>query len=281
LESTGKVLPIDSSIEGIVINSRDITERKRAEEERERLAEQVRAENERTRALSRRLVEVQESERQRIARELHDDVGQLLTGLIMQLGVGKELLSDSHASEQVRPILQNAEEECRNTLLTVRRIITDLRPAVLDDLGLVPAINHLVDRMHDQTDLHISTQFPALPERLPLSVETALFRIVQESLTNIRNHARAHQATIALTRESDRVILLLTDDGVGIQSAPDQTNGDQVLAFDHESMQHGHYGLIGMRERAVQIGGTLRVHSIPGKGTTIRVELPLPRGKAP
>ncbi len=238
-----------------------------------RLFQSVSEQREQLRALSTQLVEVQETERQRLAWEIHDDVSQSLTALMMQLGAAQGLLPKS--SDRARAVLKEAETLTGKTLEGVRRIIADLRPPVLDDLGLAPALRRLGDELRERAEVDVTFEASGPPERLPPQIENALFRIAQEALTNIRKHAQAQHAAISLKVERERVTLLVKDDGVGLRSRRDQARrrGDVLIPGGWVVLK-GHYGLVGMQERAALLGGAFQVQSAPGEGTTLRVELP-------
>lgn len=226
-----------------------------------RLFEQVRAGREQLQFLSRRLVEVQETERRHIARELHDEAGQALTSLM----VGLRLLE--READSPTAVLARAAELKRMTdsvLENLHRLAMDLRPASLDHVGLVAALSQYVEhfgRQHSQT---LVAQFKAVGfeegERLASVVETTLYRIVQEALTNVTKHAQASHLDVLMKRRDDRVVIIVEDDGVG---------------FDFTAtLQHHHLGLLGMQERAEMLGGCMTVESSPGAGTTLYVEVP-------
>lgn len=221
----------------------------------------------------KQLVEMQETERRRLAWEIHDDVSQSLTGLMMQLGAAQSLLPKS--SDRARAVLKEAETLTGKTLEGVRRMIADLRPPVLDDLGLAPALRRLGDELRERAEVDVAFEVSGLRGRLPPQIENTLFRIAQEALTNIRKHAQAQHAVISLQVERERVTLVVKDDGVGLRSRRDQARrrGDVLLPGGWVVLR-GHYGLVGMQERAALLGGTLQVQSAPGEGTTLRVELP-------
>jgi PAS domain S-box len=253
---------------------RDITERKRAEAERERLFEELGQSHEQLRALSNQLREVQEAERKRLAREIHDDISQTLTASIMQLGTAKSLLPKS--AKSAHTILEQTEELIKNTLERTRSIIYDLRPQVLDDLGLVPALHRLGHELQESTGTAVKIKTSRLSKRLPAPIEVALFRIVQEALVNIRKHAQARHVILSLAKESERIILSVQDDGIGFERQANRScaSGDKIPEEDWV-IPAGHFGLIGIQERITQLGGKLQVLSAPGDGTTLRVELPL------
>lgn len=227
-----------------------------------RLFEQVRAGREQLQFLSRRLVEVQETERRHIARELHDEAGQALTSMM----VGLRLLerdADSPAT-----VVARAAELKRMTdgvLENLHRLAMDLRPASLDHVGLVAALRQYIERFSRQHGPAIIAQFEAVGfdegERLSPLMETTLYRIVQEALTNVVKHAQANHLDVLMKRRDERVIIVIEDDGVGFDFAA--------------SIQNHHLGLLGIRERTEMLGGCLVVESSPGTGTTIYVEVPV------
>lgn len=227
----------------------EITIRQKAEK-----AEQQHAEH--LRLLSLRLVDVQESERRAMARELHDEIGQVLTGLKLQL--------DLCAPQTAGPVQQSLNEArglVNELMQQVRRLSFDLRPQILDDLGLLPALDWHFKRFTKQTSVCVDFQ-PDLPEeRLPGHLETAVFRIVQEALTNVARHAGADAVAVELSAGGDRVKLQVRDGGRGFTVKED---------FARLSS-----GVAGMRERAELLGGTFGLDSAPGQGTRIAVELPL------
>jgi signal transduction histidine kinase len=205
----------------------------------------------------RRVVETQELERRRLARELHDETGQALTSILLGLKRLEEQTDD--------PISRAATEELRelvvSTLQDVRRLAVELRPSALDDFGLVAALERLTRSFADQTGIAVDFQ-TSLPEgRLPEDVETALYRIVQESLTNVVKHARARRVSILLTRRDGAVKAVVEDDGRGL---------------DPGESRDGGFGLVGMRERLALLGGRLEIESGRDGGTTVAAEVPVP-----
>lgn len=229
--------------------SYDVTQRKEYEAELARLYEKERESRERLETLSRRLVALQEEERRGIARELHDEVGQLLTGLKLLIQGG---------GPQARG---EAERIVSELMQRVRSMSMDLRPALLDDLGLVPALLWHAERWSRQAGVEVSLRHEGLERRLPPEVETAAYRIVQEALTNVARHAGAKQASVVLRGDAERLELVVEDSGKGFEPR-------------RVSSAHGS-GLTGMRERALLLGGRLEVDSRPGAGTRVRAELPL------
>ena len=202
----------------------------------------------------RRVVQAQELERQRIARELHDETGQALTSILLGLKPLEETADDA-----TRAALADLREHVVRALQDVRRLAVELRPAVLDDFGLVPALERLAASFAEQgirVDFH-----SALGEvRLPGEVETTLYRVVQESLTNILKHADARNVSVSVARRESGVAAVVEDDGAG---------------FDERTVREGAVGLLGMRERLALVEGRLEIESRPGAGTTIVAEVPL------
>jgi two-component system, NarL family, sensor histidine kinase DevS len=202
----------------------------------------------------RRVVEAQEEERRRLARELHDETGQALTSILL----GLKTLEESEAGD-LEDAVAGLRERVVETLHDVRRLAVELRPKALDDFGLEPALERLTTGFAEQTGIEVQLQ-SQLGERLPSDVETVLYRIVQEALTNVVKHARAAHVSILLTRKNGRVAALIEDDGRG---------------FNPEAAGNGGIGIVGMRERIALLEGRLSIESREGAGTTIRVEVPL------
>ena len=202
----------------------------------------------------RRVVEAQELERRRLARELHDQTGQELTSVLLGLKAVEEANSDADRTEALAAVREQVVE----TLHDVRRLAVELRPKALDDFGLVPALERLRDTFAEQTGMRVDLE-SRVRGRLPTDVETALYRIVQEALTNIVKHAQASAVSIVLARQGGTVTALIEDDGRGFSPVG---NGEGL-------------GLLGMGERLALLGGKLKVESSPGAGTTIVAEVPL------
>jgi signal transduction histidine kinase len=201
------------------------------------------------------VVEAQETERSRLARELHDETGQALTSILLGLKPLEEALADKPA----RVALAELREHVVGALQNVRRLAVELRPAVLDDFGLVPALERLMDSFAEQTDIRVDFRSALGEARLPSEVETTLYRVVQESLTNIVKHANAHNVSVSLARRRSVVAAVIEDDGVG---------------FDLRAVRREGIGLLGMRERLALLDGRLEIESRPGAGTTIVAEVP-------
>jgi len=220
------------------------------------LFEQVRSSSEHLQSLSRRLVEVQENERLYIARELHDEAGQLLTSLLVDLQL---LEKEANKPKAILKIVEEMESSLNAVSENLHRVAMALRPASLDHVGLIAALRQHVESIGEKNGLMVSFRSKDFQERLPANVETVLYRIVQESLTNVVRHAQASRADVVLTVRNDKLVVIVEDDGIG---------------FDPNSVSSGeHLGLFGMRERAEMIEGNLVIESMPGKGTTIIVEV--------
>jgi signal transduction histidine kinase len=221
-------------------------------------------------ALQRRLrqgvIQAQENERRRVARELHDDIGQALTALVLVLGVIQDALPAR--AERERLILEDATGLAENVMSGLRRVIADLRPPVLDDLGLVPALRRLGRDLEERAGVSVVVETDESLGRLPPEVEITLFRVAQEALTNIGKHAQARQARITLRMDPEHVTLQITDDGRGLPPA--------ISSYREDAQgDDGHFGLLGIQERVGLLNGVLRVESAPQEGTTVWVDLPL------
>jgi len=227
----------------------DITERHQAEAElREKRVE--------LQALSRRLLEAQEAERRLLALELHDNFGQSLTAIRMNLqahGASSQYLAESIA------MVDQAIEQ-------VRTLALDLRPPILDDLGLVAALRWLVNRQPRRAGIEWAFRASASDERLPAAIEICCFRVAQEALTNVARHAGARQVSVELRFDDIKVELVVRDDG----------NGFDVRVARELAAHGASLGLLSMEERVSLAGGTMEIASAPGHGTTIRAHFPLP-----
>ncbi|SNB69918.1 two-component system, NarL family, sensor histidine kinase UhpB [Thermoflexus hugenholtzii JAD2] len=221
------------------------------------MVETIVSNSERLHWLSQQILQAQEEERARIARELHDEAAQWLTSLLIR----QRLLLRSLPPE-MRPEVEELQRMTTAALEHLRRIAMELRPAILDDLGLVEALRWQAEEFQKQTGLSLTLQIQGRIERLPRQVELVLYRVAQEALTNIARHARATRVEITLNCSTEHLELLIADDGVG---------------FDPEAVRRSRarsLGLIGMAERLALIGGTLEIDSAPGKGTRIRARVP-------
>jgi len=242
----------DDALVGFAKITRDMSERRRLEE------------LERAHAASALMQQARENEQKRIARELHDDLGQQIAALKMAL--------DSHESDlanalpaPTRGALEAVAQigaQIDALAVAIRRIAADLRPAVLDDLGLQAALEWLAQDFQSRYGVSVQCELDISEPDLDEFATTALFRVVQEALTNVARHAHAHHVTIELENDAKHCSLRVSDDGVG---------------FDPRAASRSDaFGLIGMRERVLQLGGSLTVESRPGAGVTISAELRLP-----
>ena len=203
-----------------------------------------------------RVVDAQEVERRRLARELHDETGQALTSILL----GLRAVEEADIGDEAREATARLREQVVETLHDVRRLAVELRPSALDDFGLVPALERLVETFREQTGIPVELETVLGETRLPPPVETALYRIVQEALTNVIKHSRASRVSVLVTRKGDSVAAVVEDDGVG---------------FTPDEVRDGGLGLVGMRERIALLGGRLTVESEPERGTTLVAEVPV------
>jgi signal transduction histidine kinase len=260
LRADGTEFPIEASISQAVVDSqqlftvilRDVSARMQAEAEIRRTHEQLRE-------LSVAMLEVREAERTRIARELHDELGQALTGLKMDV----ELLAQMTPRERSDLLERTAamRQLLDTTVATTRRISTDLRPLVLDDLGLGAAAEWLVQSVAQRSGLACELDFDPAFAQLGEPHASALFRIMQESLTNVVRHARARRVGVRLERAGAAAVLSVSDDGVGMDSGA--------------RAKPRSFGLRGISERVLLLGGAVTITSRPGEGTLVVARVPL------
>lgn len=231
--------------------------------ENAKLFDQVRTGREQLQVLSRRLVEVQESERRYLARELHDEIGQILTGLKIIIELTMRL-----APKAIKESLSPGLAQVGELLTQVRNLSLDLRPSMLDDLGLLPALLWHFERYTAKTRVRVNFKHTGINGRYSPQIETAIYRIVQEALTNVARYAGVNEVKVRLWALPDQIGLLIEDHGVGLDT-------------DAVSGARSYGGVIGMQERAALLGGTLTLESTPGSGTRVTAELPLDKDKAP
>lgn len=259
-EITSAVRDDDGRLLGFTTIARDLTERRMAEAS----AERARAESERE-ALRLRLSQAEEEERRRLARELHDEAGQHLTAL----SLGLQALSDvtpagsdaNRRSAHLRSLASTLGQELHALALR-------LRPKVLDEFGLEPALFAYAEEWSRQSGIAIDIHARLGDDRLPPAVESAVYRIVQEALTNVAKHSRAGRASIHVERRDGVVVAIVEDDGQGFDPAV-------VDQASHAARQPPTLGLLGIRERAALLGGTVEIESAPGEGTTLFVQIPV------
>jgi PAS domain S-box-containing protein len=258
LRSDGTEFPIESTISQTMINGqrqltavlRDVTERRKAENE-------LREMNHQLRGLSEALEEIREQERTRIARELHDDLGQQLTGLKLELSWLASRIKEGRMPPDER--IAEMKQQLDGAISSVRRISTELRPIILDDLGFAEAVKWLVGEFTKRTQIPVQLDLKAEVCVSNSELATALFRIVQESLTNVMRHAEATQVHIALEKTDEQLILTISDNGVGLP----------------QDLKSCGFGLVGMRERAKALGAKFSINNNRLKGVNIRVEFDL------
>ena len=225
------------------------------------LLEKSRQMQDEMRSLSRQLLSIQEEERRKISRELHDVIAQTLTGINMHLVT---LKADSHGSvAQLQAKITSTQHLVEQSLDIVHRFASELRPTVLDDLGLIPALKTFMKDFMEDTGVRVSLKVFAGIEQASITVRTVLFRIAQEALTNVARHARASQAEVCIQCLDGPIRMEVTDNGQGFE-----VDG---AACANKSNR---LGMLGMRERVEMIGGTFGVQSAPGQPTTVRVEIP-------
>ena len=260
IHRNGDEFPIDASISQhtdgaakfFTVILRDVTERVAAEQALLRSKEELKV-------LASSAHQAREQEQHRIARELHDELGQALTALRMMVVWVRERIDDNDADLIGK--LERMSELLRETIASMRRISSELRPLILDDLGLVPAIETLVERFSDRTGIACELMVNDTGQPLADAYKTAVFRIVQESLTNIAKHAQATQAEVIIAEVDGEIVITVSDNGVGFAVG--------------DSCPQSSRGLLGMRERAYLLGGRLDILSELGKGTMLEIRLPL------
>ncbi len=248
---------------------RQMDELARCRAEAQQRLDQERVERERLHTeLLRQTVLTQEEERQHIARELHDETGQAMTAMSWKLAAVEDALppSTNDTHQQVRRRIEDLRLLTEQVMNNLRRLTKRLRPAVLDELGLVPALITYADDCSDRYPFAVHAQISGQRRRLPSDIETTLYRIAQEALTNVAKHAQASRATIALNFDAEGVTLTVADDGVGVNVE----NARQAAARGHG------WGLAGIYERVQLAHGSLDIHAPPGQGTQLTVWVPSP-----
>jgi two-component system NarL family sensor kinase len=227
---------------------RDITERKRAEEV--------------FRNLSSRIIEAQESERRRVARDLHDGINQILSSIQFRLKSTEE-----KESTKKNPLVKEIGEArilLEEAIQEVRRISQNLRPSILDDLGLIAAVRSVCDEFMERCKVQIDTEFAGLAHRLPDNIELVLFRTIQESLNNVEKHSGATHVDLQIIQKDEYVEALIRDNGRGFD----------YISLAEKRKKHRGLGLDGMKERVTYLGGTVEVTSKVHRGTEILIQIP-------
>lgn len=214
----------------------------------------------RLRALSSQIIKAQEEERLRIARELHDETAQALASLLVRQRVA-ERTTDPEALQRTMADLRALTSEA---LEGVRRMALELRPTMLDDLGLVAAVEAFARQFGQRTGIPVEVRVARRPDRLPPEVELVAFRVIQEALSNVARHSGASRAEVGLSAGPELLVVTVADDGRGFDLTPALDSRERSL------------GLFGMRERAALVGGRLRIDSRPARGTRVHLEVPAP-----
>jgi signal transduction histidine kinase len=230
-----------------------VGDRKRAERQLQEYARHLQI-------LNRRLIESQEAERRRLSRELHDEIGQTLTAIKVDIHAARRLPKDESEAR-----LDDAISMVDGALERVRSLSLDLRPSLLDDLGLAPALRWYVDRLSQRASFTVSMTASDFQRRLPSELETTCFRVVQEAVTNVIRHAQASHVDIELQIEEDEVLLTVRDNGTGFD----------VIAARGQGQRNFNLGLVGMQERVELLGGQLSILSQFGEGTELTARFDL------
>jgi two-component system sensor histidine kinase UhpB len=247
----------------------DDTQLRRLAETLNTMLDEVERYEEQVRALSGRLIYAQEDERQRIARELHDDTGQVLTLLLIRL----KLLETQPGAEAIAAQLGELRGIVTGALDQVRRLALNLRPPTIDQLGLYPSLRSLVTTFTESTSIEVNLRLPRARVTLAPERTLAVYRVVQEALTNVAKHAIARHVTITVNADVDELRVQIVDDGRGFVP-------DALMSRTRQRHAGGPgVGLFGMEERARLAGGSLRVRSAPGRGTAVTLRAPLARGE--
>jgi signal transduction histidine kinase len=234
-------------------------EKKRIQQEKEQSQQELKQLNKELRGVSAHLEKIREEERARIAREIHDQIGQQLTGLKMDVSWLKSMINKKAEPETMLIKLNEMADSLDEAVKTVRKVASDLRPSILDDFGIIDALDWHSKEFASRSGINIHFKTMAKEETLDPAITIGLFRIYQEALINVARHAAAKNVITVLEISNNRVSLSITDDGRG---------------FDKFS-QKKTLGLMGMKERAQMIGGTLTINSKPGKGTSVYIAVAL------
>ncbi len=243
----------EQTLSRVFLSTADITERKKSEAALQEKTKQIKA-------LSQRLLNIQERERRSIANELHDEIGQTLTAVKLNL----QTIRQDRVPIEIKTRLSESINMVDSALEQVRNLSLNLRPSILDDLGLAPALRWFVDHNARFHPIKITLNLGVFPGRLPPDIEIVCFRVVQEAFTNVTRHAKAKNIWIRLTPAPNTFELIIGDDGAGFD-----VDREQQLAIRGKSL-----GLLGMQERVILAGGTFKIKSRKGEGTEIRIKFP-------
>lgn len=215
--------------------------------------------------LGLKIIQAQEEERKRVAREIHDGPAQMMAHVVLSAEIVERMLKQD--MEQARRELRELKDTVRSSLSEVRKIIFDLRPMLLDDLGLLPTLRKYLDNFQQRFDINYELKVLGKERRLTPAMEVAMFRLIQEALSNVSKHAQASKVVIRMEFHSERVTVSIQDNGVGFDYKPD------------EQQNKTHYGLVGMRERIALLEGRMELRSIRGSGTRVLFTIPMKRSQ--
>jgi signal transduction histidine kinase len=240
---------------------------RKSEQHYGQLLKQSRHMQDHLRLLSRQLLSAQEEERKKISRELHDVIAQTLTSINVRLtALKKEAALNTKDLERN---IARTQELVEHSVNIVHRFARELRPTVLDDLGLIPALHTFMKNFREQTGIRVSLTAPAAVNTVNSDKRTVLFRVAQEALTNIARHAQASRAEVTIQKLDGAICMRIKDNGKGFQE-------QRVL----RAKKAKRLGLLGMRERLEMVGGNITIQSTPGQGTTLQAQVPLTNGRA-
>ena len=254
----------DGTIGGIIVYTEVITDRILAEQEKDNLLEQVQIANDRLQALSRELIKSQEEERKRISQELHDELGQALTAINLDLNILEREL-DPDISQDIKTRLSAMRTIASELDRKVGDLALGLRPSMLDDLGFIPTLNWYIGRFSQRAEIEVEMDIIGQEKRLTSVIETTLYRITQEALTNVAKHAKAKNVVLKFNLQKESVILNIIDDGRGFD----------YNEFQNQQAPPQGLGLLGIVERISLVGGNCEIHSKLGEGTRIEIEIPI------
>ncbi len=214
--------------------------------------------------LGQKIIKMQEDERKRVAREIHDGPAQNLANVVLKAEICEQLFNACRTDELLEELAE-LKQSVKDSLQEVRKIIHNLRPMVLDDLGLIPAVKRLIEEAQTQTGIAIELMVIGKEVRLDSPIEVAVFRIIQEAITNSRKYAQASRITVKIEFLQEQINAAVEDDGIGFD-----------LDLLNERLATGeHFGLYGMRERIELLGGSFNLYSSKGLGTRIGIRIPL------
>lgn len=239
---------------------------RKSKEQTRTLIEQSNRLQDQMRQLSRRLLTAQEEERKRISRELHDVIAQMLTGINLRLASLN--IAASVDNKKFSRTISNTQRLVEKSVARVNQFARELRPAMLDDLGLIPALKTYVKTFSQDTGIQVTFKAAVGPLTLPNAARTALYRVALEALANVARHAQATQVTIDFSHKPPRLLMNVSDNGIGFDV------GDMW-----RKKKARHLGMLGMQERMEMAGGTLTVTSSPGHGTALQASIPLDKPK--